>query len=390
MPVHRQGLLRVQGRVPDRPGGHAGPGPDGQRRRASRSARSRSVELEDGRAVIAHDDRGRRYRTRLQGRDDAAAAQDRPQGHGRRARPGHRRPPGELPEGGTIPVAQTLPDVNLDEILAALDARHARLPAAAGQRRRRGPARAAARTSATRSAASSRRRATLRADQRGARRAPRRTSSASIHNFSLLAEELGDKDDQLAEFVATPTRCSRVLADQEAALRETLRELPAALTATRTALGKTRRAGRRARPDARRRCARAPARSARRCATLRPFLRETTPVIRDELRPLVRAARPTVTRAAPGAARPRGRRRPTCRRRFTIAQPRWSTCSPTTRRASRGGLPVLALLGQPPRRRRLQHPGRARPDPPRPGGRRLPDRSRCSTTSRRSTRCSAR
>ena len=30
--------------------------------------------------------------------------------------------PGRLPEGGTIPVSQTLPDVNLDEILAALDA----------------------------------------------------------------------------------------------------------------------------------------------------------------------------------------------------------------------------------------------------------------------------
>ena len=29
---------------------------------------------------------------------------------------------GRLPEGGRIPVSQTLPDVNLDEILAALDA----------------------------------------------------------------------------------------------------------------------------------------------------------------------------------------------------------------------------------------------------------------------------
>ena len=29
---------------------------------------------------------------------------------------------GRLPDGGTIPVSQTLPDVNLDEILASLDA----------------------------------------------------------------------------------------------------------------------------------------------------------------------------------------------------------------------------------------------------------------------------
>ena len=33
----------------------------------------------------------------------------------------------------------------------------------------------------------------------------------------------------------------------------------------------------------------------------------------------------------------------------------------------RGGLPVLGLLGQPRRRDDLQHPGRPRPDPPRPG-----------------------
>ena len=33
---------------------------------------------------------------------------------------------------------------------------------------------------------------------------------------------------------------------------------------------------------------------------LRPFFRETTPVIRDSVRPLVRATRPVVDRAAPG------------------------------------------------------------------------------------------
>ena len=48
------------------------------------------------------------------------------------------------------------------------------------------------------------------------------------------------------------------------------------------------------------------ARSARRCAQTRPFLRETTPIIRDEIRPFARAALPTVQRAAPGDARPGG------------------------------------------------------------------------------------
>ena len=45
---------------------------------------------------------------------------------------------GALPEGGTIPVANTLPDVNPDEVLASLDARHARLPADPARRRRPG------------------------------------------------------------------------------------------------------------------------------------------------------------------------------------------------------------------------------------------------------------
>ena len=80
-----------------------------------------SVQLRDGKAIIGMRIQPK-YDRDLQGRDGAAAAQDRPEGHGRRAHAGHRRTPGQLEEGGVIPVSQTLPDVNLDEILAALDA----------------------------------------------------------------------------------------------------------------------------------------------------------------------------------------------------------------------------------------------------------------------------
>ena len=48
-------------------------------------------------------------------------------------------------DGFTIPVSQTRPDVNLDEILSQPRPRHARLPAAAGGGRRRGPRRTTAR-----------------------------------------------------------------------------------------------------------------------------------------------------------------------------------------------------------------------------------------------------
>ena len=71
----------------------------------------------------------------LQGRDDPDAPDDRPQGHVLRARPGHASPPASTTEGDTIPAANTAPDVNLDEILAALDGDTPGLPGCAGRRR---------------------------------------------------------------------------------------------------------------------------------------------------------------------------------------------------------------------------------------------------------------
>ena len=68
-----------------------------------------------------------------------------------------------LGEGGTLRLANTDPDVNPDEILAMLDARHARLPHAARDRCRAWPRAAAARTCARSIACSSRPTATSRA-----------------------------------------------------------------------------------------------------------------------------------------------------------------------------------------------------------------------------------
>ncbi len=81
----------------------------------------KSVKLEDGARDHRHEDRAA-LPARLQGRDGAAAAQDRPEGHGRRARARAPRPRAGCPRAGGSRVSQTLPDVNLDEILAALDA----------------------------------------------------------------------------------------------------------------------------------------------------------------------------------------------------------------------------------------------------------------------------
>ena len=201
-----------------------------------------------------------------------------------------------IEEGETIPVSQTLPDVNLDEVLAALDedTRHylqVLLNDGAIGLRGRGDDLGD----------------TLRQFKPTAR-ALRKVNTAlarrkdnikrALHNFSLLSEELGDKNDDIARFVVDSNAVLSVLAGQEASIRATLRGLPPALTETRTALEKTDTLARELGPaaEALRPAARQLGPTLER---VRPFLRTTTPVLRDEIRPLVRAANPLVTELRP-------------------------------------------------------------------------------------------
>jgi phospholipid/cholesterol/gamma-HCH transport system substrate-binding protein len=119
-----------------------------------------------------------------------------------------------------------------------------------------------------------------------------------IHNFSLVAGELGTKDDQLARFVQDSNAVFAILARQEASLRATVHGLPSTLTATHAALDKTDRLASELGPalQALRPAARQLGPT---LASVRPFLRKTTPVIRDQIRPLVRATNPLVTELRP-------------------------------------------------------------------------------------------
>jgi phospholipid/cholesterol/gamma-HCH transport system substrate-binding protein len=203
---------------------------------------------------------------------------------------------GRLPEGGRIPVSQTLPDVNLDEILAALDTDtrdYLTLLLNDGGEALRGNGRELANTirRIEPTAKLSRQVNEALAERNGNIR-------RAIHNFSLLTEELGDKDDQVAEFVVDSNAVFASLAGQDAALRETLRELPSSLRVTNTNLGKAQSLADELGPtlQALRPSARILGPTERR---VRPFLRETTPIIRDELRPFARAALPTVEELRP-------------------------------------------------------------------------------------------
>jgi phospholipid/cholesterol/gamma-HCH transport system substrate-binding protein len=203
---------------------------------------------------------------------------------------------GPLDDGERIPIGQTLPDVNLDEILASLDGdtrTYLQLLLSDGGKALGDNGRPLANT--IRRFEPTARDTRAIAGQLAKRR---RNIRRVIHNFSLVVDELGSKDDQLAEFVDSSNAVFSALADQDANLRATLQELPSTLSATQSALGKTKTLAdelgptlQALRPGAR---ALGPA-----LVQTRPFLRETTPVIKDEIRPFVRASRPAVKALRP-------------------------------------------------------------------------------------------
>jgi phospholipid/cholesterol/gamma-HCH transport system substrate-binding protein len=253
-----------------------------------------SVELKDGKAVIGMDVE-RKYTPIYNdatillrpktGLKDMVAEMD----------PGTKAA-GELPEGTPIPASQTLPDVNLDEILSSLDAdtrdylRVLLGDAAIGLHDNgRNLAQTIRRIEPT--ARYSR--------MLNAQLAKRRHNiKRVIHNFSLLVDELGHKDRQLADFVENSNAVFATLASQDANLRASVQELPGALDATTTTLAKVDRLatvlgptltdldpGAQQLDDALRQ--------------LQPFLTTTTPILKNQIRPFTRAALPTVKQLRP-------------------------------------------------------------------------------------------
>jgi phospholipid/cholesterol/gamma-HCH transport system substrate-binding protein len=211
--------------------------------------------------------------------------------------PGHAKA-GRLKDGGVIPVSQTMPDVNLDEILAALDTDSrdyltVLLGAGAEGLRDNGKELANALRRIEPSARYGRKVFASLAERR-------KNIKRVIHNLSLVMDELGSKDDQLSEFVENSNAVFTTLARQDANLRSTLQELPSSLQETQRGLGKAKVLADELGPtlQALRPGARALGPSLKQ---VRPFVTETMPVLRDEIRPFVRASRPTVKELRPAA-----------------------------------------------------------------------------------------
>lgn len=198
---------------------------------------------------------------------------------------------GELDPKTPLPIGQTLPNVNFDEVLSALDTdtrSWLRMLVAAGGQGLRGQG--------VELGLAFKRFAPINRDARrvGELLAERdKQIKRSITNFSLLAEAVGDKDKQLKQLIAASDTSLRAFAAQDSSVRAALREFPDTLSASNTALGKATTLAQTLGPAAGelRRGARALPGTER---ALRPFFRSSTPVIRDELRPAVRSTTPSV------------------------------------------------------------------------------------------------
>jgi len=257
-----------------------------------------NVELEDGRAVVQmdvepkyapliHRDASLLLRPKT-GLADMVIQVD----------PGKSGP--EIEEGDTIPLASTKPQVNADEVLATLDAdtRNYLVLLLQGASEGLGTDEKALAASA----ALRRLEPTTRdlARINGALALRRRNLARVIHNFGLLAEELGRHDQQLATFVDANNAVFDSFASQEASIRGTLRELPSTLAETNRALGDAdtlsitmRRALPKLIPSA--------AVLKEGLESTQQLFTETTPPIRDQIRPFTRQVRAPVRHLTQGA-----------------------------------------------------------------------------------------
>jgi phospholipid/cholesterol/gamma-HCH transport system substrate-binding protein len=205
---------------------------------------------------------------------------------------------GQAPAGWAVPVSQTLPNVNFDEILSALDTdtRSYLQLLVGGAGEGLGGQGKALSADLKRFEPTGRYLAKL----NGAVAVRERNIRRSIHNFRLLSQALGDKDDDLAALVDSSNRVFTAFAHQDANLRSALQELPRALDTTNTTLAKVDKLGKVLGPTlgALRPGARALGPS---LVQTRPFLEQTTPIIQNQLRPFARAALPVVKVLRPAA-----------------------------------------------------------------------------------------
>jgi phospholipid/cholesterol/gamma-HCH transport system substrate-binding protein len=203
---------------------------------------------------------------------------------------------GRLRSGETIPLAQTAPNVNFDEFLAGFDTETRAylqlLLAGAGEGfKDNGKAFSATLKRFDPLA----RDAQLIAKDLESRHAE---IARSIHNFKVLMEAFGAKDQQLADLIQSSNAVFKTFAEQDQSVQSTLRLLPGALSKTEQGLGKLATAFDVVGPTLKDlhpfASAVAPAEEASRAS-----FKATTPIFKNEIRPFAREILPTIDALQP-------------------------------------------------------------------------------------------
>ena len=204
---------------------------------------------------------------------------------------------GEFQEGDTIPLAHTKSQIDLDQILSALDSdtqSYLRLFLVGGGQGLKGRAQDLGKVLGGLGPIN-RELATL-----NSRVAERRQNLAHlIHNLNVLTKAVGDNGDQLAALVDSSNSALGAIASEDLNVRRAVALLPGTLSTAHSTLGKLLGYSAVLGPT---------------FNNLRPFARHlvrlnasvrraaaTTPVIRDQIRPFVRAARKPVRDLRPAA-----------------------------------------------------------------------------------------
>jgi phospholipid/cholesterol/gamma-HCH transport system substrate-binding protein len=203
---------------------------------------------------------------------------------------------GKLPSGSTLPLSQTAPNVNFDEFLSSLDAEtraylQELLAGAGGAFKNNGKAF---------SATLKRFDPTAREIQKISAELEKRhaNTARAIHNFRLLTEALGGKDKQLAQLVDASNAVFATFAKEDKSVEQTVQLLPGALSKAKTGLGKLAKAAHVLGPTLHElqpfASALGPANNATRKLAI-----ETTPIIKNEVRPFAREILPTINLISP-------------------------------------------------------------------------------------------
>jgi phospholipid/cholesterol/gamma-HCH transport system substrate-binding protein len=255
------------------------------------------VKLEDGRAVVSmdvdnkyapliHENSSLLLRPKT-GLNDMVVEVD----------PGTQSSP-RVKEGSTIPLSSTQPNVQPDQFLASLDAdtqQFLKLLLANGAEaldpeqgrdvklsnalRRLDPfARDISRIS-------------------GALAQRRQNIAGSIHNFQLLSTELGNKDQDLANFVDSSNAALAPFAREQASLQRAIQELPGTLQATKGALTSANELAIQSGPALKKSLPGSRATGAA-LRSLRPLFRQTAGPIQNQIRPFTKQVASPVTHVA--------------------------------------------------------------------------------------------